>query len=48
MNAITVSVSGDSPAEVAGRLRAPADALTPTVDTPTGGGLHDNQPKEKT
>ncbi len=36
MNAITVSVSGDSPAEVATRLRSLADALTPpTASAPT-------------
>ncbi len=36
MTAISVTVSGDSPAEVATRLRALADALTrPTAPAPT-------------
>jgi len=34
MSAITVSVSGDSPAEVASRLRGLADALTPPTAPP--------------
>ncbi len=45
MTALTVSVSGDTPAEVATRLRALADALaplpsaTPSATTSNGGGL---------